>query len=63
MRNPLTRPEWLAFRQRQVHLYETGQEHVPLTLEAVRAIMQATPDDYQDAGTGLPEEDLALVRS
>ena len=37
-------PEWLAFWQRQFHLYETGQEHVPLTLEGVRAVMQATPD-------------------
>ena len=31
----------------QFHLYETGQEHVPLTLEGVRAVMQAIPD-YQD---------------
>jgi hypothetical protein len=38
-------PEWLAFWQRQFHLYETGQEHVPLTLEGVRAVMQATPDN------------------
>ena len=42
-------PEWLAFWQEQFHLYETGQEHVPLTLEGVHAVMQATPDDG-DAG-------------
>ncbi len=38
-------PEWLAFWQRQVHLYEIGAEHVRLTLEGVRAVMKATPDD------------------
>ena len=37
-------PEWLAFWQRQVSLYEMGEEHAPLTLEGVRAVMQATPD-------------------
>jgi hypothetical protein len=37
-------PEWLAFWQQQFHLYETGQEHAPLTLEGIRAVMQATPD-------------------
>ena len=42
-------PEWLAFWQHQFHLYETGQEHVPLTLEGVRAVMQATPDDDEAA--------------
>jgi hypothetical protein len=46
-------PEWLAFWQQQFHLYETGQEHVPLTLEGVRAVMQATPDDH-DAGAMAP---------
>ena len=35
-------PAWLTFWQRQVGLYEIGQEHGPLTLEGVRAIMQAT---------------------
>ena len=40
-------PAWLAFWQRQFQLYETGQEHVRLTLEAVRAIMQATPDSHE----------------
>ena len=39
-------PQWLAFWQEQFHLYETGQEHVPLTLEGVRAVCQAIPDDY-----------------
>jgi hypothetical protein len=38
-------PEWLAFWQRQFHLYENGEEHVPLTLEGVHAVMQATPDN------------------
>ena len=39
-------PAWLAFWQEQFHLYETGREHVPLTLEGMRAVMQAIPD-YQ----------------
>ena len=39
-------PEWLAYWKRQVSLYETGDENVRLTLEGVRAVMQATPDDY-----------------
>jgi hypothetical protein len=38
-------PEWLSFWQEQVRLYETGQPHVRLTLEGVRAVMQATPDE------------------
>ena len=38
-------PQWLEFWQQQFDLFETGQKHVRLTLEAVRAIMQATPDD------------------
>jgi hypothetical protein len=42
-------PEWLAFWQRQVQSYETGQEHVPLTFEGVRAVMQAIPDDDETA--------------
>ena len=42
-------PEWLAFWQQQVRLYETGQDHVPLTLEGVRAYMQATPDSSEAA--------------
>jgi hypothetical protein len=37
-------PEWLAFWQQQFRLYETGQEHAPLTLAGIRAVMQATPD-------------------
>jgi len=45
--------EWLAFWQRQFHLHETGQDHVRLTLEGVRAVMQATPDDG-DAGALAP---------
>ena len=35
-------PAWLEFWKQQLHLYEAGQEHVPLTLEGVRAVMQAT---------------------
>ena len=42
-------PEWLAFWQQQVHLYENGEEHAPLTLEGVRAVMQAIPDDDEVA--------------
>jgi hypothetical protein len=38
-------PEWLSFWQEQVRLYGTGQPHVQLTLEGVRAVMQATPDE------------------
>jgi hypothetical protein len=42
-------PAWLAYWQQQFHLYETGQEHAHLTLETMRAIMQAIPDgDYED---------------
>ena len=37
--------EWLAFWQQQVRRYEVGDEHVRLTLEGLRAVMQATPDD------------------
>jgi hypothetical protein len=44
-------PEWLAFWQRQVSLYETGDENVRLTLEGVRAVMQATPDSSEAAAT------------
>ncbi|MGO9229264.1 MAG: hypothetical protein ACLQKA_08650 [Bryobacteraceae bacterium] len=43
-------PAWLEFWQRQVHLYDTGQPHVQLTLDAVRAILQAIPDG--DGGGG-----------
>ena len=54
--------QWLAFWQQQFHLYETGQAHAPLTLEAVRAIMWATlDDDDEGARAELPEEDLAPV--
>lgn len=38
-------PEWLAFWQEQVRLYCAGEPHVPLTLEGVRAYMQAVPDE------------------
>jgi hypothetical protein len=42
-------PAWLAFWQRQFQLYEAGQEHAPLTLEGIRAVMQATPDEGEAA--------------
>ena len=42
-------PEWLAFWQEQVRLYEVGADHVRLSLEGVRAVMQATPDDDEAA--------------
>jgi len=42
-------PEWLAFWRQQFTLYENGEEHVPLTLEGVRAVMQAIPDDDEAA--------------
>jgi len=42
-------PEWLAFWQQQFHLYVNGEEHVPLTLEGIRAVMQAIPDDDEAA--------------
>ena len=41
-------PAWLEFWQRQYHNFETGQEHAPLTLEAVRAVMQAIPGDAEE---------------
>ena len=33
-------PEWLAFWDRQVYNRMTDQEHVPLTVEALRALMR-----------------------
>jgi hypothetical protein len=41
-------PEWLEFWLRQFHLYNTGQPYVTFTIEAIRAIMQATPDEDAD---------------
>jgi hypothetical protein len=38
-------PAWLARWHGQVHLYETGQPHVQLTLEAICAVIQAIPDE------------------
>ena len=34
-------PQWLAFWQEQFRLYDAGRPHVQLTLEGVRAVMQA----------------------
>ena len=48
-------PQWLSFWQEQVRLWETGQPHVQLTLEGVRAVCQAIPDDYD----GDSESDVA----
>ena len=48
-------PEWLSFWQEQVRLYETGRPHVQLTLEGVRAVCQAIPDNYD----GDSERDVA----
>lgn len=33
-------PEWLTFWDRQVYNHITDQEHVPLTVEALRAVMR-----------------------
>ena len=41
-------PEWLEFWQRELDKFAAGQKYVRLTLEAARAICQATPDE--DAG-------------
>ncbi len=41
-------PDWLAFWQEQVRLHETGQPHAQLTLQGMRAVMQATPDEPED---------------
>ena len=38
-------PEWLQFWLKQFHLYDTGQPYVTFTVEAIRAIMRATPDE------------------
>ena len=45
-------PQWLAFWQEQVRLYTTGQPHVQLTLEGVRAVCQAIPDDAEEDEEG-----------
>ncbi len=33
-------PEWLAFWDRQVYNHMTDREYVPLTVEALRAVMR-----------------------
>ena len=38
---PRHSPEWLAFWDRELYAYATGEPHVPLTQEGVRAIVQA----------------------
>ena len=38
-------PEWLEFWQRELEKSAAGQKYVRLTLEAARAICQATPDE------------------
>ena len=37
-------PEWLPFWDRQVYNHVTDQEYVPLTVEALRAVMQYSDD-------------------
>jgi hypothetical protein len=35
---------WMEFWQRQVHLYDAGRSHVPLTRQSVRLKMPAIQD-------------------
>ena len=42
-------PEWLQFWLKQFHLYDTGQPYVTFTIEAIRAIMRAIPDEHEAA--------------
>ena len=41
-------PAWLAFWQEQARLCFAGKEHVPLTVEGLRAVMNADSDDDWD---------------
>ena len=38
-------PQWLAFWMSQFELYVAGQAHVRFTIQAIRAVMQAIPDE------------------
>ena len=38
-------PEWLKFWLSQFQLYTRGQAHVQFTIDAIRAIMRATPHE------------------
>jgi hypothetical protein len=37
-------PEWLMFWDRQVYNYMTDRKHVPLTIDALRAVMRYSDD-------------------
>jgi len=54
-------PEWLEFWLKQFHHYTSGQAHVRFTLEAVRAIMRAMPDE--DEATDSEVAPLAGAKS
>jgi hypothetical protein len=49
-------PEWLAYWDREVYNYATGQPHVPLTFAGARAVMQVWGDPGFLVST-LPNED------
>jgi len=51
-------PEWLELWLNQFHLYNTGQPYVTFTIEAMRAMIQALPDDDDAA-----DREVALVPS
>jgi hypothetical protein len=38
-------PQWLTFWLAQFQLYVAGRANVRFTIEAIRAIMQAIPDE------------------
>jgi len=44
-------PQWLEYWDRQVYNHMTDQEHVPLTVEAVRAIMRYSDDPASLVGS------------
>lgn len=55
-------PEWLEFWQRQVHLYDTGTPHAPLTPNAVRAFTQASSSSAGISRDGWKNSKLAPRR-
>ena len=50
-------PEWLEFWLKQFHLYNTGQPYVTFSIESMRAVMQALPDDDDAADRVLAQRD------
>jgi len=42
-------PEWLTFWLKQFDLYVAGEPHARFTIDAMRAIMQALPDQDEAA--------------